>query len=453
MTSDSFTFAATGDAIIAPSVSKPENVERFDDLLNVLRTADAAVTQVEPVLLNEETPHAALRQVTDQYQYLAPFPGALIGTSPDILDELTEMGLNLFTAASNHSLDFGERGLRTTISAMRTRDLTFAGIGRDLTEASSPSYLDTDAGRVALLNATTSIPPSGVARVSTPGFDGTCGVNPLHVEWTYRMSPKHLEQLRTIASHTGIDQVKGEWLRRENSDWQTDDAYYFMQMRCAPMTEAQPPGIYHSLHERDRKTLLAGIEEAAATADWVVVALHSHQARAGNRNTKEIPQFLQQFAHECVKTGADTVVVTGPHALRGVEIHRERPIFYSLGNFFFHEDVIHRVPDSLDQTVDSTVPDVRGEDASSESDSTVTHDAENWMSIIPRCEFAPSGTLVDVTLHPCTLHPQSPHSRRGTPTLATGDEARDILKTVAERSAAFGTTIHIEEETGVINIP
>ena len=25
----------------------------------------------------------------------------------------------------------------------------------------------------------------------------------------------------------------------------------------------------------------------------------------------------------------------GPHQLRGIEIHKGRPIFYSLGNFFF----------------------------------------------------------------------------------------------------------------------
>jgi len=453
MTNDTFTFAATGDAIISPSDSESGSVAGHGDLFDLLRDADAAVTQVEPVLVDEETPHATLRQVTDQYQYLAPFPGALLGTSPDVLDTLSGMGLNMFTAASNHALDFGERGLRTTISAMRTRHSTFGGIGRDLIEASSPSYMDTDAGRVGLINATTSVPPGGEARVSTPDFDGTCGINPLHVEWTYRLSADQLDQLRTIGSHLGIDQIKGEWLRRTNPEWQTDDAYYFMQMRCVPATETRPPGIYQSLHDRDRERLLAGVDEATANADWVVVALHSHQARAGSRNTTEVPRFLRKFAHECIETGADTVVVTGPHMLRGVEIHRDRPIFYSLGNFFFHDDAFHRVPDTLDHTVDDTVPDVRGEDASLGSGSSESHDAENWISIVPHCEFTSTGTLGDVTLYPCTLHPTPSCSRRGTPTLATGDEARDILETVDERSTPFGTTIDIRGRTGVIELP
>jgi len=452
MTVDTFTFAATGDAIISPTESETENTVRQGDLVDILRRADAAVAQLEPVVVNEETPHASLRQVSDQYQYLSPFPGALIGTSPEMLDTLSEMGLNLFTAASNHTLDFGISGLRTTISAMRTRDITFAGIGQDLTEASSPSYLETEAGRVGLINASTSIPPGGEACVSTPEFDGTAGINPLHVEWTYRMAPEKIEQLRTISSHLGIDQIKGEWLRRTNPEWQTDDAYYFMQMRCAPTTETKPPGIYQSLHDGDRERILAGVEEATGSADWVVVSIHSHQAKAGNRNTTETPQFLRKFAHECIETGADTVIVTGPHALRGVEIYQKQPIFYSLGNFFFHDDAIHRVPDVLTESVADTVPDVRGEDASQESDSTGEHDAENWISIVPKCEFTPDGTLVDITLYPCTLHPTSSRSRRGTPTLATGEEARDILKVVAERSTSFGTTIDLRERTGVIDL-
>ena len=452
MASDSFVFAATGDAILAPSVSELQATEGFDALCDLLRSADAAVTQVEPVLVTDETTHAALRQVTDQYQYLAPYPGAIMGTSPDVLDDLANMGLNLFTVASNHAFDFGETGVRSTLSALRERDLRFAGIGRDLSEARSPTYLDTDAGRVGLINATTSVPPGGEAGVSTSAFEGACGVNPLHVEWTYRMEPEQLDQLQTIASRIGIDQVKGEWLRRENPDWQTDDAYYFMQMRCAPTTETRPPGIYHSLHERDREALLAGVSEANSTADWVILALHAHQARAGNRNTSETPRFLQQFARDCVETGADAVVVTGPHTLRGIEVYRNRPIFYSLGNFFFQEEIIYRMPESVDQTVESTVPDVRGDDAASETDSTVTHDADNWRSIVPVCEFEGGGTLTGITLYPCTLQPRASLSRRGRPVLARDDTAQSILQTVAERSAPYGTTIDTEENIGTLGI-
>lgn len=452
MAPDSFVFAATGDAILAPSVSELEATEGFDGLCDLLRSADAAVTQVEPVLVTDETTHADLRQVTDQYQYLAPYPGAIMGTSPDVLDDLADMGLNLFTVASNHAFDFGETGVRSTLSALRERNMRFAGIGCDLAEARSPAYLDTDAGRVGLVNATTSVPPGGEAGVSTSAFEGACGVNPLHIEWTYRMKPEQLDQLQTIASRIGIDQIKGEWLRRENPDWQTDDAYYFMQMRCAPATETRPPGIYHSLHEHDREALLAGISEANSTADWVILALHAHQARAGNRNTSETPRFLQQFAHECVETGADAVVVTGPHTLRGIEVYQNRPIFYSLGNFFFQEETIYRIPETADGDLESTVPDVRGDDASAEVESDVDHDVDNWQSIVPECVFDQGGSLDRVTLYPCTLQPDTEPPQRGTPVLATGEQARTIIQTIATRSERFGTTIHVGDGLGIINL-
>jgi poly-gamma-glutamate synthesis protein (capsule biosynthesis protein) len=452
VTSDTFTLAATGDAIVAHPVTRLEgDHDRFDGLLDVLRGADAAVTQVEPVLVDEDCRHASLRQVTDQYQYLAPFPGAIMGTDPAVLDELTEMGLNLFTAASNHALDFGQDGLRRTLAAMSERDLTFAGIGDDRGAAREPAYLETNAGRVALVDATTSVPPGGEAGVITAAFDAEAGVNPLHVEWTYRVPPARLDQLRAIADLTGIEAVKREWLRRENPDWTDDDAYYFMGMRFAPTTAEQSPGIYQSVHERDREAVLGRVRTAAANADHAVVALHSHQARDGNRNTSETPGFLRRFAHECVDAGGNAVVVTGPHTLRGLEVYRGRPICYSLGNLFFHEETIHRVPDAVGQDADSNVPDVRGEDATAERDEAVDHDADNWRSVVPECEFDERGDLDRVTLYPCTLQPEANPPRRGTPVLAAGKEARSILQTVARRSEPFGTTIRIDGDVGVVN--
>jgi len=140
VTPDSFTVAATGDAIVAHPVSQDQGTDaQFDALRDVLQGADAAVTQLEPVFVDGTCRHASLAQVRDQYQYLAPFPGALIGIDPALVDELTAMGLNLFTLASNHALDFGHDGLETTLAALREHDLTFAGVGDDRADARAPA--------------------------------------------------------------------------------------------------------------------------------------------------------------------------------------------------------------------------------------------------------------------------------------------------------------------------
>ena len=41
----------------------------------------------------------------------------------------------------------------------------------------------------------------------------------------------------------------------------------------------------------------------------------------------------EEFAHMAVQAGADLVLGSGPHVLRGMEIYRDRLIAYSLGNF------------------------------------------------------------------------------------------------------------------------
>ena len=41
------------------------------------------------------------------------------------------------------------------------------------------------------------------------------------------------------------------------------------------------------------------------------------------------------LAHAAVDAGADVVMGHGPHVIQGIEVYNGKPIFYSLGNFFF----------------------------------------------------------------------------------------------------------------------
>jgi Bacterial capsule synthesis protein PGA_cap len=46
----------------------------------------------------------------------------------------------------------------------------------------------------------------------------------------------------------------------------------------------------------------------------------------------ELRGNLRAFAHTAVDAGADLVLGSGPHVLRGIELYRNRAIAYSLGN-------------------------------------------------------------------------------------------------------------------------
>lgn len=45
-----------------------------------------------------------------------------------------------------------------------------------------------------------------------------------------------------------------------------------------------------------------------------------------------------------IDASADVVVGHGPHVLRGIEVYKGRPIFYSLANFIFENDLVELQP-------------------------------------------------------------------------------------------------------------
>ena len=47
--------------------------------------------------------------------------------------------------------------------------------------------------------------------------------------------------------------------------------------------------------------------------------------------------FQENLAHRWIEAGADLVVGSHPHVIQDAEVYREKPIFYSLGNFVFDQ--------------------------------------------------------------------------------------------------------------------
>ncbi|MFL5782092.1 MAG: CapA family protein [Thermoleophilaceae bacterium] len=83
------------------------------------------------------------------------------------------------------------------------------------------------------------------------------------------------------------------------------------------------------------------VREAAARADVVVVMMHAGAEGSGATHVPHGAEYAfgeyrgetRRFARAVVKAGADLVVGSGPHVLRGIECYRDRVIAYSLGNF------------------------------------------------------------------------------------------------------------------------
>jgi poly-gamma-glutamate synthesis protein (capsule biosynthesis protein) len=78
-------------------------------------------------------------------------------------------------------------------------------------------------------------------------------------------------------------------------------------------------------------SLLRAVAAARENADWVVVYMHwglEYEPTPGERQT--------ELAESLIDSGADLIVGAHPHVLQGIEFYKEKPIVYSLGNFWFN---------------------------------------------------------------------------------------------------------------------
>jgi Bacterial capsule synthesis protein PGA_cap len=83
------------------------------------------------------------------------------------------------------------------------------------------------------------------------------------------------------------------------------------------------------------------VRRARRRADVVAVLIHAGAEGSDRLHTPRSTEFAfgenrgrpRAFAHAVVRAGADLVLGSGPHVVRGVERYRGRLIAYSLGNF------------------------------------------------------------------------------------------------------------------------
>jgi poly-gamma-glutamate synthesis protein (capsule biosynthesis protein) len=201
---------------------------------------------------------------------------------------------------------------------------------------------------------------------------------------------------------------------------------------------------------------MAAIAVVASSAsrqdDQVIVTIHAHES---GTSRAEPAEFLVTFAHAMIDAGATMFVGHGPHVLRGIEIYEGKPIFYSLGDFIFHNETLLRLPQDnyarYDLGADNHVADFN--DARYEMDTTgfpATPEILEAVIAMPRFE---GSRLAELTLHTITLGFGKERWVRGRPLLADAELSERILRYLAERSTPFGTRIDIENGIGRVRLP
>lgn len=443
------TIAATGDAMITRKITPYEgNDPDFDRMLSVLREADSTVTNLE-MLVHDHAGYPA-----------ATSGGTYMRAPPYVLDELARVGVDMCAAATNHTFDYSHGGIEAMIRHFNERELVAAGIGHNRFEARKPAYVETSAGRVALIAAASTFPPGSEAGEQSPALQGRPGLNPLHVDRIYQIPESRLGDIQEISELSGFADVKESWLDRGHlagEDWDESEYVHLGRTKFRPVESDSDAGVAYDVNEIDLAALLESIVEAKAQADHVVMSLHTHQGTGGRQTTKETPGFLRLVAHECIDAGASMFVAHGPHVVRGVEVYNQAPICYSLGHWIVQNETVERAPPESyhrygleEYTKVSRIFEARLRDAAGDPKGDLANDSF-WEAFIPECTFE-DGELAAFKLHPITLHGDAERPQRGLPKYASGDDARRILKEIADYSTEFGTKITMRDEVGHVEL-
>lgn len=427
----------TGDSMITRPVTRTRD-EGVRRLIEIIQGADITFTNLES-LPNDFRGHPAQHSGGDH-----------MAADATVLDDLIAMGFDLFATATNHTLDYSIAGLLAMMEVLESRGVAYAGIGRNLGEARMPVYCESAAGAVALISCASTFRAGQQAGEQRPDMQGRPGLNPLRHSATYVVKPEQMEVIQAIADDLGLERQRQERLRVGFGSFPPDDPDVFplgdMNFKAGDI-----PAIERKMNERDLEAIATWVREAKSRAALVIVSIHAHESG----ETKEDPApFIPEFARRMIDEGADVVAGHGPHILRGMEIYRGKPIFYSLGNFIDQHDLVYKMPaDAYEKfRVDpSETPGVVSSSRNRDPEMSFETDKRYWQSIMPICRFQ-GDQLVELEILPLSLGYGLPVHQRGKPALATGPEAAEILSTFAALSTPFGTEMEVRGERGTVKL-
>lgn len=435
--SDTCKFAFSGDAIVMTQLSARD--DGFREATTPFRDADFAMTNLETTVHDYEGYPEASRDI----HLCAP---------PDVLEELTDAGINAVSAANNHMGDFSRNGMLATMRELEAQGLPYAGLGRNLSEARAPTYVETSAGRVGMVAATTTFKPSDLAGPMGSELPGRPGVAPLRVGVQYTATEETIDSLRQVSEQLGFENIKRA---NENAGVPASDAEGTFRLLNVdgPSIQFQrgsEDGFERVINADHQDAILRQISESDRQAKWTVCSLHAHESADGKFADRATPSFVESFARDCVEAGADVVVSHGPHVVRGIEIYDGSPIFYGLGDFIVQELLLDRIsPEVYDRhnlDRDATPADVFD---AIEGQYLLTR--AFWETVLPICEYE-NGELAGIEIHPMDLGYDHPRARRGVPRPAHGETAKRILQELDKCCDAYNVDIAIADGWGLIEV-
>lgn len=443
-----FKVAVMGEIMMTRPISVYEEPE-FLSVIKLLKDADVAITNIEG------------------YGFTG-FKGYPIGKGGQtnmcgdtwIADEFKWAGFNLVSVANNHSLDFGLEGFKAALDALDKIRLTYAGAGKDLWEARQPAYLETRKGRAAMVASNSSYFQLGgfpspslltaMATESGKGLPGRPGINPLRHDIIYTVTREQFDQIKKIKEECKIQTGTG-WHYNIGLHPKIDaEEINFLGCRIAV---GEKPGVQYVALKQDVEGNLQSIKYAKKNASLVVVSNHSHETDPDLRSDwgNAPAAFIRKYAKDCIDAGADIFYGHGDHTGEGIEIYKDKPIFYSFADPIVTSPNIKRLAleeyERVGLSYDSTVLDWQAR-------ARGNYAGDRWVqSVLPTFTMR-DGKLTEIKLYPIDSgagEPVGTSLNRGVrPFLVKDEEARKIIERYAGLSAPLGTEIEYKDGIGII---
>ncbi len=249
----------------------------FGSVKPILESADVGFTNFEMAVDN----HCGL---PDDYQVMlgkpalgSDRPGNTSGphaVHEDVMEFLSGMNFRLQSLANNHAWDLGDCGIKATITAAQKYNVTHAGTGNNIEEATRAAIIEVKGTKIALIAATTSRDERDLilANESSPGVNG------MWTGWAEDWD-------RNIAAVKSV---------RQNVDFV----------------------IYYQHFQIDQKD-----------ADG--------KGKYGHKKVGDMHKWQAAFARAIIDAGAGMYIAHGERIFDGVEIYKGRPIFRQFGGFSY----------------------------------------------------------------------------------------------------------------------
>jgi poly-gamma-glutamate capsule biosynthesis protein CapA/YwtB (metallophosphatase superfamily) len=388
--------AVVGDITVGggltPMIEKHGVGVLFAGIADALRSADFAIAHLNTSISDLGEPQRGVER---------PFRAA-----PALARGLFNAGFKFVSLATPHILDFGPEALTDTIRLLDWYQVKSAGARIAPDPPYGPAWLEIKKRRIAFL---------AYAHGDALGFDSAflfAAETEAAVDLDRELIPDALHRLFgrkgvSLSEETVVSVIKSR------SEWQIADES--AGKRFVVRREEDRLNVYIAepkIAQAVYSEMVDAVRQADREADLVIALIHWGKTR----ETEAVSKRQQFFARGLIDAGADLVLCQRLHTLQGAEVHKGKPIIYSLADFIYE-----------------------------------TYDKQHAWIVLPRITFelgSPSqSVLKSMELIPIWVdNPEAKYQ----PQVLSGEKAVNALTNYQRLCAELGVEMTIKEERGWI---